>query len=167
MKKNSGSANSTSQTAVMGAAMRSCSNASVSSPNITWSGSQPQSSKPDAGSAKAYSMPTRMIKAPPLPSASPQPDTVPKRGYGTTEGSMALWKTSVKAKPVPATASATARVTMPQPACPGTASHNSRMAGTIIAMKQAIHGLRRPTLSATAPRNGARQAVTSPAKPLM
>ena len=80
---------------------------------------------------------------------------------------MALWNTSVNAKPVPATASATASVTMPTFACPGTASQSSRMAGTIKAMKAAIHGLRRPTLSAMAPRKGAAQAVTTPAKPVM
>ena len=153
VKKNSGSAKTTSHTAVMGAAMRSCSNMAVSRPNITSSGSQPQSSRPDAGSAKQYSMAARMKSAPPLPSARPQPDTVPRRWYGTTDGSMALWNTSVKANPVPATASATARVRMPKPAWPGTAIHSSRMAGTIIAMNAAIHGLRRPTLSAMAPRN--------------
>ena len=108
-----------------------------------------------------------MNNAPPLPSARPQPDTVPRRWYGTTDGSIALWKTSVNAKPAPATAKATAKVTMPTSACPGTASQSSRIAGTITAMKAPIHGLRRPTLSAIAPRNGATAAVTRPAKPLM
>ena len=89
----------------MGAAIRSCSKVDVSRPNSTWSGNQSQSSNPDAGSANAYSIATRMMSAPPLPSASPQPDTVPRRWYGTTLGSIALWKTSVNANPVPATAS--------------------------------------------------------------
>ena len=167
VKRNSGNENTNSQTALIGAEIRSCSWLDTSSPNKTLSGSQPQSMIGWAGRANAYNMATKMISVPPLPRLSASPDKLPSRLYGTIEGNIALWKTSVNAKPVPAIARAIATVTTPRISWPGTAYQRRRIAGIIMITDAAIHGLRRPTLSAIAPRNGARLAVIRPAKPVI
>ncbi len=85
--------------------------------------------------------------------AQPSPERRPRRDAGARLGIMALLKTEANSAPMvasmkPASATATAW------GAPGAAHHSMAQPRTSIAPKPAIHGLRGPDASATAPSAG-------------
>ena len=77
---------------------------------------------------------------------------------------MALLKTA--ANSIPNTASATAKMTKPRFAMPGTANHKSRQPAMPSTENTAIHGLRGPDASAIAPSTGEERAISRPPMPV-
>ena len=79
-------------------------------------------------------------------------------------GSMALLKTMANSTPMVATTIMAMVNASPSESTPGVAYHNAHEPATPRAVKTLIHGLRRPPASAMEPRNGAKTAMTTPAK---
>lgn len=93
----------------------------------------------------------------------PKPDSVPIRAEETSEGSMALLKTTANSMAIAAHATATMIGTGSTAPCPGTANQRHAAAAMNIIENSASHGLRRPVWSAMEPMTGDTSAITSPA----
>src|SRR5690606_34744117 len=94
--------------------------------------------------------------------AQPVPDNRPILSGGTSVGIIALLNTVANSTPIVAMENASSTGTTVL-ASPGLAHHISVAPTTSSAPKAAIHGLRRPLASATAPSTGDNIAITSPA----
>lgn len=115
------------------------------------------------GSTKHRKKKIRSSTPAPLPSAKASPDNPPRRARGATEDSIAAWNTFENSKTTLLSTSIAATMKI----CVGvelrTPNQVPAKLSTIRPAKNASHGLRRPPLSAMAPRNGAKTAPMRPA----